>query len=197
VPTLPSGSLAIRLDESAPTAQRVSWGWKKGEATSVADFGDPRGSTDYAFCVYRRRNPSGVVDLALAADVEGGAYCLQSSGVYAPCWKVVGTRGFDLKNPFPQSQFSDTDGLGKIVLRAGSAGKATVKVKAAGPNLRTQIYAGLDPVVAQLRASNGVCWEAGYVGAVKDSVVFVGTDGRWDYRAAPSSPSGAFLDDPR
>jgi hypothetical protein len=49
-------------------------------------------------------------------------------------------------------------------------------------------------VRAQLRASNGECWEAGYVDPVKDQLAVIGTQTRFDYKANRASPSGAFVD---
>jgi hypothetical protein len=194
-PTTTAGSLKMKLDTLLVDAQRVGWVWKKGDATDVADFGDPTVPTGYAFCVYRPHAPAGPVDLVLAADVPGGAYCAQPSGAFLPCWRPRDGKGFDFNNPNPAAAGSFDDGLRRMSLRAGATGKASIKVKAVGSHLRTQLYYGLDPVVAQLRASNGQCWEAGYVDALKDRIQFIGgTRTAVDYRANHASPSGAFLD---
>jgi hypothetical protein len=138
-PTTSAGQLKFRLDSDGTSTQRVVWSWKKGDATAVGDFGEPALSTGYAFCLYRSRAPTGTTDLILAADVPPAAYCLQPTHDYATCWKPNAGKGFDFKNTNPDSPSSSYDGIRRMSLRAGAAGRASAKVKAIGTSLRTQL----------------------------------------------------------
>jgi hypothetical protein len=193
-PATPASSLKLKLDPSGVGKQNVTWVLKKGDATSLGDLGDPRGTTAYAFCAYRPRPPLGLHDLLVRADVPAAAYCLQSTGAYAPCWRDAAGLGFDFKNQRPENPDQPHDGVRSMSLRTGGAGRTRMKVKAVGSRLRTQVYSGSDPVIGQLRASNGECWEAGFVDARKDRFTFVGPHALLDYRANRASPSGAFLE---
>jgi len=61
------------------------------------------------------------------------------------------------------------DGLARVMLTPGAAGKAKTVVKGRGANL--DMPSPLDvtvPVRVQLQAENGQCWEATYTSAQQD-----------------------------
>jgi hypothetical protein len=107
-----------------------------------------------------------------------------------PCWSAIPGKGFKYS-----ARAAPPDGLTKILLRAGSSGRASAIVKGAGPNLQFRRVIGVPPVIAQLRAASGTCLEAGYADPERD-VFYIG-GGEFvgvDFFARKSSPSGAFVD---
>jgi len=133
--------LARQQSESA--RNRLSFHWAKGAATTVADFGDPINATSYALCVYDETGGAGTATLKLAAGIPAG-----SGG-----WKTT-SRGFRYSN-----RFAVPDGIKKLTLVGGSVGNASIMIAGKGqllvPGLPYQ-----PKVTAQLRASNGKCWDA-------------------------------------
>jgi hypothetical protein len=129
----------------------LTWQWAKGAATTAADFGDPLAATTYELCVYDE--VASAPRLVLSTLVPAGGVC---SG--RPCWKRT-QKGF---------RFADRDrspeGLSRLVLRAGAAGKARIVAKGRGGALRLPaLPLALDPrVTVQLGGSDGACWEATY-----------------------------------
>lgn len=118
--------------------------WTKGEATDLADFGDPLAATDYTFCLY---GPAGEPILEAAA--PAGGECGDK-----PCWKSR-KQGFIYRDAR-----RDSDGLRQVLLTAGEDGKAAVAVVAGGERLPLPPL-GFDlPITAQLQAAGGECWEA-------------------------------------
>jgi uncharacterized delta-60 repeat protein len=144
-------TLAVR-DTAPDIRDRLTWKWRAGEATGLADFGNPTTADDYTVCAY---DESGTApDLLVEATAPAGALC---SG--RPCWQARGTRGFIYRDP--QGTW---DGFQRVVLRPGDDGSAAISVKAAGtalPSLPGGMPLGL-PWRVQFQATNGQCWEATY-----------------------------------
>ncbi len=147
----PTGKRGLRLwNRHRDRRDRLVWEWRRGEATSVADFGDPLATTGYALCVYDQvdGNPT----LVLSPVVLGGATC---GG--RPCWEAT-RRGFVYVN-----EEDPPDGICRIMLRAGDAGRTRICVKAKGPSVGAIIPFKQDPTVTvQLVNSIGECWETRY-----------------------------------
>jgi hypothetical protein len=57
------------------------------------------------------------------------------------------------------------DGLQKVVLKEGADGKARISVTGKDANLDLATLPAALPVTVQLKASNGMCWDAGYTAA--------------------------------
>jgi hypothetical protein len=75
-----------------------------------------------------------------------------------PCWKALGTVGFAYADTVGSS-----DGLTKVLLKAGSAGRGKIGVKGSGANLHLPTLPMTMPVKAQLRQDgSNACWEATY-----------------------------------
>jgi glucose/arabinose dehydrogenase len=90
------------------------WKWLNGPGLMPSDFGDPAGgSTSYNICLYAGTSAAGI-----SLGIDGGANWTSTSS------------GFKYTN-------SSTNGSGvfKTLLKAGSAGKSKVLVKAKGANL--------------------------------------------------------------
>ena len=99
-------------------------------------------------CLY---DASGNAQPLLEADVPPGGMC----GTRA-CWKAT-TTSFAYRNTV-----GDPDGVIKLMLKAGVAGRAKVQAKAKGSNLQTPALPLLLPITAQLVIVDGEsreCWQ--------------------------------------
>lgn len=113
-----------------------TWRWLAGSETSVADFGDPFGTTDYVLCIYdQSTRPQPVVaNLALAAIG----------------WKRI-QGGF-------RRDYRPSRPIRRLVLRAGPDGKAKILAHGDSDTIR-DILPFVAPVVVQMQMSDGGCWE--------------------------------------
>jgi hypothetical protein len=130
----------------------VSWKWTKGQATTLAELGDPTAGNDYGFCVY------GTVlgPQYLSIDAPAGELCGTQ-----PCWSSLSTKGFRYKDPL-----LTPNGMLKTKIVSGAAGTAKAALTAKNVVLNFPAFYGLStmgpPLRAQLRARNGLCLEAQY-----------------------------------
>ena len=148
-----SGKATLLLKApGTPEQQVLTWKWKKGSATLVSDFGDPVTTlNDYALCIY---DQAAAPQPRVAAVVPAGAGCTDTGAKV--CWNQSAT-GFkygDLAR--------SPDGVTHARLKAGAAGRAQVVVKAKGENIPAPPLPFTLPVVVQMQAANGQCWEATY-----------------------------------
>src|SRR6185369_8367393 len=133
-------------DKSPNTgANSMQFKWNKGEATGVADFGDPTtlGGDDYALCVF---GPSGLLK---KLDAPAGGTCNT-----AACWKTLGIKGFSYKD-----SLRTPTGVDKLQLKAGIQGKAKTQVKGKGPNMGPLPLPLPTPATVQIQGENGACFE--------------------------------------
>jgi cysteine-rich repeat protein len=181
--TVPSGPLQYDILSSSP-ASKLTWKWKHGEAVSLAELGDPTVSTDYALCVYRH-DQFGTLRLVTQGAAPGGGMC----GTRA-CWHALGGKGFKYND-----RSGHDGGLSQIVVFSGANGLAKLGVKSKGQSLTYKVSFGPMPVEAELRASNGTCFRAGFSVAKPNEELLVGDgiDGAI-FKARASSPSGAFVE---
>jgi hypothetical protein len=143
-------SVLTLKDKTNNKQDLVLWKWLKGEADTVADFGDPLNSTHYSICLY---DESGVTpELLLGATAAAGGICGPKS---KPCWKATGKTGFKYKD----SQRTN-DGIDSISLKAGGDGKAKAAVLLKGISLAMPTLPLNVPVRVQLQSVNGNCWES-------------------------------------
>ena len=141
--------LAVR-EKSSAEKNRIGWKWTRGEATDLADFGDPTVSTDLALCVYDRTTDAP----ALVVESGIGAGPLLWSG---------SDSGFKYKD---KSGFAG--GATRIQLRAGADGNAKIQFKGEGLALplpgpvAEDRYFDVDPdVTVQLIGSDTpACWSS-------------------------------------
>jgi hypothetical protein len=120
----------------------IVWKWRRGSASTTADFGDPVHMHGYAVCLY---SASG--SLLFHATLPSGGDCGAR-----PCWRTAGS-GFHYRNGR-----ATPDGLTKVQLRAGTAGRAGVVVKGRGANLGLPSMPLTPPVTIQLQEESGPCW---------------------------------------
>jgi cysteine-rich repeat protein len=150
-PVFPNKAAITLKDQVFSDSDGLIWKWIKGKATSKSDFGNPLFATSYAICVYD--DTGGTPRLKLSAIAPAGGFCSGSS-----CWREK-TAGYS---------YSDKDltphGISKMVLKEGLIdGTAKITLKGKGGNLLMPNLLGLvQPVIVQLRNSNGLCWEAVY-----------------------------------
>ena len=132
------------LLKAAGTSKAV-WKWTDGEATSLADLGDPASTTTYALCVYDET--AGVPSLVLSSLVPPSS-----------SWQA---HGIGLKYGDPAGMAA---GITKIVLKSGVAGKAKIVVKGHPAALPSLPLAQDQHVIVQLKntVGSGRCWEARY-----------------------------------
>jgi probable HAF family extracellular repeat protein/cysteine-rich repeat protein len=157
-----SGKAQLLIKDFTPNTRDVlSWKWVKGAVTTKAEFGDPLAETSYAFCIYDES--AGVPARVYSRVVAPGGTCGTK-----PCWKATKT-GYQYKNVGLAP-----DGELKLLLKEGLApGKAALKLKGKGSALALPpLPLDQDPRVrAQLRSSEGLCWEAGYSGFKKNETM--------------------------
>ncbi len=135
---------------------RFEWVWRRGQATALADFGDPSTTTSYAVCLY-----DGNGTPVFRASVAAGN----------------GWRRFRTALDFTDRSLVQA-GIRKISLRSRSdqPGRASIRIVGRGridnlgnfgsgnlPDLGVlPIAAGPAPIRMQLINSLGACWESAY-----------------------------------
>jgi len=131
---------------------RLLWKWIYGDATTLAEFGDPRLTTPYAVCIYGSQG--GVPQLVSSANLPAGGQCGTDS-----CWEKLSERGYRYKD-----QAGDNDGIQKLTLTSGEYGKAKILVKGRGWQLQLPTFPlAQDPTVTvQVVSGGGLCWDASY-----------------------------------
>jgi hypothetical protein len=123
--------------------------------TAANEFGDPLNATSYALCVYDAIG--GVRSLVISAQAPAGGLCAGRA-----CWKAIGDKGFRYVDPV-----LTPDGVKKLQLRAGAAGRAKISASLEGPALTLpfqtngKVLQQSPDVIVQLvnDAPAGVCWE--------------------------------------
>ncbi|MGH7789522.1 MAG: PQQ-dependent sugar dehydrogenase [Candidatus Binatia bacterium] len=123
------------------TKNKLLWKWAGAAAVDAGDFGDPVGDgTSYSLCLY-----AGTAQVALDAGVAG-----------VTNWKTTSS-GYKYSD-----KTAPGDGIFKVLLKSGAAGKGKVLVKGKGGNLDLSAMAlGLtDPLQVQLIRNDGPeCFE--------------------------------------
>jgi hypothetical protein len=134
---------------SDDTKDKLRWGWRKGQTTTLSDFGVPTGTTAYTLCIY-----SGTSS-ALAYTIPGGAN-----------WTAIGHEGFRYRD-----KTAANDGIRRIVLKSGADGKSTALVTGIGVNLPDPTLPFTLPVTAQLvTSSTNVCFTSDINAAKKNTM---------------------------
>lgn len=135
--------LLVKNQSGDSDKDKLLWKWVKGDTTMLADFGSPSTTTQYTLCVFAGTSPAVTVEVAPSASL----------------WSPVGTKGLKYKDLNRTS-----NGVGKVLLKAGAAGKAKALLKGKGVNLPDPPVGPLAlPVTAQLvNSTNSVCYEGVY-----------------------------------
>jgi hypothetical protein len=137
-------STLLLADKTPNTKDQLQWKWLGGAATTVAEFGNPAATDGYAVCLYA----GGSLESALLAPAAGTC-------AGKPCWAAKPT-GFQYND-----KELDPSGIAQLALKAGSDGKAQIRVKGKGDHLVMPVVGS--PMVVQLRnVATGQCWTASY-----------------------------------
>ena len=132
-------SISNKLDD---TQDKLLWKWIKGQSTSIADFGDPTSTTQYAICVYHAGGPV-------------------LSAIVPPTFWTASGSGFKYKDPSTSNA-----GITKIILKASDTNNTKIVLKGEGINLPDPTLMLTAPVTAQLiNSDTAVCFTADYSGA--------------------------------
>jgi hypothetical protein len=142
--------------------EAVQFKWLNGEQTDPGEIGNPAtGGTDFSLCMYSGVSPSLIMDVGPIVQAACGT---------APCFKTTAS-GYRYKDTT-----AGNEGVHVMVLKAGTAGKAKMIVKAKGGNvpLPNMSPSGLTlPVQVVLQNDQGECWSATYTTPIRnDSSLF-------------------------
>jgi hypothetical protein len=128
--------------------------WIKGPKTTQAELGNPLAGgsgTIFSVCLYDDDdNLAGELTVDRAGEDCGGV----------PCWKTLGSAPPDGKGYKFGDKNGASQGVQKIIFKAGAAGKSKIIVKAKGGNIPSGITTALQgstSATMQLRTSDGIC----------------------------------------
>jgi hypothetical protein len=148
--TVAGKSRVLVKDKDPDRADLTVWKWIKGEATTLADFGSPETTSEYTLCVFDDGTE------VFRSTINAGGTC----GL-TPCWRPLGSAGFKYIN-----RDRTPDGILKVLLKSGTAGKAKVILKGKGDNLPfpASMLPMETPVKVQLSNDDpGTCWQTTHV----------------------------------
>jgi len=129
-----------------PAMDSLLWKWSKGQATSQADFADPRATATYDFCLFAGTSAALVDEVVIAPGAQH--------------WTQAGTR-FTYRDPS-----GTAGGIRKIRLGGSATDRAKIILTGKGAGLPIAPPPLAGPVTAQLENSDtSVCWSASYVGS--------------------------------
>ncbi len=151
-PVAPGAAILTLKDGGVDAGDALAWQWRKGSATDRSDFGDPLAVDPYTFCVYDESAATPALLLSATVTPNGGA-CGPGVG---PCWRPTRT-GHHYRDAT-----RGRDGISRIDLLAGAAGKAKITVAGQGHALDLPALPLAAPLRVQLQSGTGVCWEARY-----------------------------------
>jgi hypothetical protein len=152
---LDAGKLQFAVsDKDDDSKDKLKWAWIKGEALTVADFGDLEEETTYSLCVY---------------DYQGGAavYSTQLDVGPGVPFAKAGKKGWKYKD-----KLGVADGLSKIKMASGAAGKSKIIMLAKGVNVplaasfsAEAMFAADTQLGVGLINSDGQCWRTVFTAA--------------------------------
>lgn len=146
------GSFLLIKDRPGLDGDSLVWRLTSGDATTFAQLGEPfLGLTAYRLCVYDET--AGVPALVSEAEMPAGGYCRGKA-----CWKrLPNDKGFSYKDGD-----RTPDGVAKLLLKAGAAGRAKLLLTAKGASFAVPpLPAAQDArLTIQLRNGAGTCWSA-------------------------------------
>lgn len=148
-----AGKAALKITNSPDAgADKMTWQWSAGEAFADTDLGDPLATTEYRLCVYD--STASVTRLAGSMSIPAGS----------AFWKDLGTKGWSWKD-----NAGSFDGIRKLQLKTGAAGKTKVKLSAGGTSLAlpgpfsVSEFFDLDTTVTVQLFADSSCWSTSFV----------------------------------
>ncbi len=150
-------SALLIADKADPKRDRIAWAWPQGAATAASDFANPvAGLGSFRLCIYDESQQPQPIEVL---DVPPGGMCGGSS-----CWKQIVAK--KMGAGFRYRDLAGTvSGVRRVVLRAGTAGSALVRLKAKGTNLTVPKLPLSGSVTVQLLVDDGSvtrCWQTVY-----------------------------------
>jgi len=143
-PFVPDRSLIQIRDRTPDNGDRLTWKWRRGSSTSIMDFGDPIGSTDYWLCAYDQT--AGISHRILEERIPAG-----SNWVSVPS-------GYNYHDP-DQSE----GGVSSVHLKQGGDGQASIIVRGRGGSLALPPLGLHQDTTVTVQLLNGTtCWESLY-----------------------------------
>lgn len=148
-------SVFLLKSDGNPSHRRLVWKWLRGvDGLAQAAFGNPvSGGTDFKLCVYDQTG--GVSSLAMGAAIPAAGTCDTH-----PCWSAISDKGWKYR-----SRTGVADGITKVLLKGGPAGRPRVIVTGKGSGLEVpSAFNGSDffdqdtSVVVQIHGSGPACW---------------------------------------
>jgi hypothetical protein len=158
---LTAGGASFQVKDNADDAKdQVKWKWKKGDAVAQADLGDPDTTATYTLCVYD--TTLAVESLVASIRVEPNAG-----------WQSKDPKGWKYKD-----KTGAENGVQKVQLKTGDAGKSKAQVKAKGaaipmpqPFSGTEFFDQDTEVIVQLvNDQTATCWTSEFTTAKKNEV---------------------------
>jgi cysteine-rich repeat protein len=148
-PAVAGGATLVMRDVEHDAKDLLVWKWRRGAATTKAEFGDPTNSTTFALCIY-----DDVDGLLTTITLPAGGTC----GPHA-CW-AERPGGFRYRN-----RAREPEGAGELLLQQGRHdGRSEIVLEARGENLDLPDLESLEsPLTIQLRRTGSqLCWGARY-----------------------------------
>jgi hypothetical protein len=165
VPTLSGRSLVQWKNGSLDSSDKFLWKWNRGEATALAELGDPvDGLDDVILCAYdQSASPQPVFHTVAPA----GGVCDGK-----PCWQTRGTTPGRKKLKY-RDKARRPDGLDKLDIKEGADGLAAIKAKGKTQFLVMPALPLTLPLVVQAQSATGTCWETTHTTSIlNDSIQF-------------------------
>jgi hypothetical protein len=150
---LAPGKAQIQIKNTGdPTKGSLKFKWQKGvAAVAQVDLGNPITTHDSALCIYDETG--GVPSLVGRVGVPANAF-----------WQDKDPKGYQLVD-----KTGTHDGVTKVQLKTGDAGKPSVSLQAKGANLTlptpisgTEYFSQDTDVTVQLVSEAGICWSANF-----------------------------------
>jgi cysteine-rich repeat protein len=146
--SIDTNTASVSVKDSFPNKKdRLSFTYGKGVQTMKSEFGNPLGSTDYAFCLYESGNTTPVYQASMPA----ASTCKNGKA----CWKDT-RKGYKYTDGL-----ASRSGVSSFSLNEGLDGKTKISLRAKGDNLAPPSPGTLNPTLtAQIISSSGLCWDA-------------------------------------
>jgi len=158
--TRSGGSKLVMKDRTDDAKDRVTWKLGRGEATTLADLGDPLTTSHYALCIYDANSGEPQPRAGALAPAAGECFGTKRR----PCWQSREASGVRY-NYLDRNQTGGLtpDGIGSLQLREAAAGRTKLLVRAQGQRFDFPALPLVAPVEVRLRnLETGTCWGATY-----------------------------------
>ena len=140
-------SIVTRKRSDDGSRDKLVWKWLRGQPTTLADFGTPTATTDYALCLY------GGPAMTL---LPGGQLAVPPS---ATVWAPHGNIGWSYRDPAAAA-----DGVQRVLLKGSDAERSKITLKGKGASLPDPMMpvspASFPLVVQLLNDETSTCWQS-------------------------------------